>query len=118
VQFCNPPWTDLLELKYFSCILSSGRIVGCQQYPKCCVETNVNNDVITFTDKLFGVDSIGQRRSEDNVLLQKLAESLGAPRAPPFPSFLFSSKYGGAQNLLMVLISKYLYSTEFKVIKH
>jgi hypothetical protein len=30
--------------------------------------------VITFTDKLFGVDNIGQRRFERNVLCQKPAE--------------------------------------------
>jgi hypothetical protein len=49
----------------------------------------VNNDVITFTDKLFGVDSIGQRRSEDNVLLQKLTESLGGAADPTIPIVYF-----------------------------
>jgi len=44
----------------------------------------VNSDVITLTDKLFGVDSIAQRRSERNVLYQKPAES-GSAAHPTIP---------------------------------
>ena len=35
----------------------------------------MNTDVITFTDKLYGVDSAGQRRFDRNVLYRKPAES-------------------------------------------
>lgn len=55
-----------------------------QQSTKYCVETNLNTDVITFTDKLFGVDSTGQRRFERNVLYQKPAERGGAAQ-PTIP---------------------------------
>jgi len=43
----------------------------------------VNTDVITLTDKLFGVDSIAQR-FERNVLYQKPAES-GSAAHPTIP---------------------------------
>ena len=86
IQFCTPLFIDLLELKYFILHLP---VRQQQQSPKYCVETNVSSDAITFTDKLFGFVSIGQRRFEENVLCQKPAEILQC-RGPHHPRhFIF-----------------------------